>query len=82
MSGSVRKMLLGWKCVFVGKRKKKVWRTTPCLFWTMWKVRNRIIFKEDILSIQKLNYLFLLLFCSETKLSIKNGPSTLIGFID
>ena len=24
MSGLVRKMLLGWKCAFVGKRRKKV----------------------------------------------------------
>ena len=34
------------------------------------------------LSIQKLKYLFLFLLWSETKLSIENGPSTLVGFID
>ena len=52
MSGSVQEMLLGWKCAFVGKRRKKVWQTTPsCLFWTVWKARNRIAFKDDFLSI-------------------------------
>ena len=83
MSGSVRDMLLGWKGTFVGKRRKKVWQAAPsCLFWTLWKARNRIVFKEDVLSIQKLKYLFLFLLWSETKLSIENSPSTLDGFID
>ena len=60
MSGSVREMLLGWKCAFVGKRRKKVWQTAhSCLFWTVWKARNRIAFKDDFLSIQNLKYLFI-----------------------
>ena len=76
-------MLLGWKCAFVGKRRKKVWQIThSCLFWTVWKARNRIAFKDDFLSIQNLKYLFLFLLWSETKFSIENGPSTLVGFID
>ena len=76
-------MLLGWKGSFVGKRRKKVWQTTPsCLFWTVWKARNRIAFKDDFLSIQNLKYLFLFLLWSETKFSIENGLSTLVGFID
>ena len=81
--GLVREMLLGWKSAFVGKRRKKVWQAAPsCLLWIVWKARNRIVFKEDILSIQKLKYLFLLLLWSETKLSIESGPSTLVVFID
>ena len=83
MSGSMREMLLGWKGAFVGKRRKKVWQTTPsCLFGTEWKARNRIAFKDDFLSIQNLKYLFLFLLWSETKFSIENGPSTLVWFID
>ena len=81
--GLVRDMLLGWKGTFVRKRRKKVWQVAPsCLFWTVWKARNRIVFKEDVLSIHKLKYLFLFLLWSETKLSIENSPSTLDGFID
>ena len=83
MPGLVREMLLGWKSAFVGKRRKKVWQAAPfCLLWIVWKARNRIVFKEDILSIQKLKYLFLLLLWSETKLSTESGPSTLVVFID
>ena len=76
-------MFLGWKGAFVGKRRKKVWQTTPsCLFWIVWKARNRIAFKDDFLSIQNLKYLFLFFLWLETNLSIKNGSSTLVGFID
>ena len=83
MSGCVQEMLLSWKSAFVGKRRKKVWQAAPsCLFWTVWKTRNRIVFKDDFFSIQKLKYLFLFLLWLETKLSIENGPLTLSGFID
>ena len=83
MSVSVREMVLGWKSAFVGKRRKKVWQAAPsCLFWTVWKTRNIIVFKDDFLSIQKLKYLFLFSLLSKTKLFIENGPSTLVGFID
>ena len=83
MSGFIREMVLGWKSAFVGKRRKKVWQAAPsCLFWTVWKTRNRIVFKDDFFSIQKLKYLVLFLLLSENKFSIENGPSTLVGFID
>ena len=82
MPVTVREMLLGWKGAFVGKRRKIVWQVAPCLFWTVWKARNRIVFKDDFLSIQNLKYLFLFLLWLETKLSIENGPSNLVGFID
>ena len=58
-------MLLGWKGVFVGKRIKKVWQATPCLFSIVWKAINRIVFKEDILS--------------NTKTKIFVSPSALVG---
>ena len=31
MSGLVWEMLLGWKCVFFGKRRKKVWQAALSL---------------------------------------------------
>ena len=72
MSCSMTKSLLGWKCAFVGKRRKKVWQPTPsCLFWIVRKARNRIVFKEDFLSILKLKYLLLFLLWLKTKLSIE-----------
>ena len=83
MLGSMGEMLLGWKGAFFGKRMKKVWQRAPsCLFWIVCKARNRIVFKDDFLSIQNLKYLFLFLLWLEIKVSIENGPSTLVGFID
>ena len=83
MLGSVRELLLSLKSVFLDKRRKKVWQAAPlCLFWTVWKARNRIVFRDDIMSIQKLKSLFIFLLWMEAKLFIENGHPTLVGFID
>ena len=69
--------------LFCGKKRKVVWQLRPlCLFWVIWKARNTIAFEDGVLSIQKLKVSFVYLFWSETKLWIKDGPSTLIDFID
>ena len=51
-------------------------------FWTVWKTRNDIVFRDEVLSIQTLKSLFVHLFWSETKVSIVDGPMTLVHFID
>ena len=68
---SVRETLLGWNGFFVGKKRK-----------TVWKIRNRIAFEDDVLSIQMLKTSFLYSLWSETKLYIKDGPSTFFYYID
>ena len=80
---SVKETLLGWRGSFVGKKRKVVWQVGPlCLFWVIWKARNRIAFEDSVLSIQRLKASFVYLLWSETKLWIKDGPSTLIDFVD
>ena len=80
---TVKATLLGWDGSFVGKKKKEVWKTGPlCIFWTVWKTRNKIAFKDDVLSVQRLKSSFIFFLWSKTKLFIKDGPSTLVGFID
>ena len=75
--------LLSWGSFRVGKKQRKVWQAgSSCLFWTIWKTRNKIAFTDDVLSIQKLKTSFVLHLWSETKLSIEDGPSTLVTFID
>ena len=67
----------------MGKKCKKVWRAAPHhIFWMVWKARNRLAFKDDMLSIQKLKYSFILFFWSETKLFIVECPLTITNFID
>ena len=79
---SVRQTLEGSRGSFVGKKRKEVWRAGPlCLFWTIWKARNKIAFEDAMLSIQKLKSSFVYFLWVETKLGIKEGPTTLVEFI-
>ena len=58
-----------------------MWRTESlCLFWTVWKARNKIAFEDEVPSIQNLKSC--VFFWSKNKLCIKDGPSTLVGFIN
>ena len=80
---SVKETLIGWRGSFVGKKRKVTWQMgLLCLFWVIWKARNSITFEDGVLSIQKLKISFVYLLWLETKLWIKDGPSTLIDFIE
>ena len=80
---SVNETLIGWRGSFMGKKRKVTWLLGPlCLFWVIWKARNSIAFEDGVLSIQKLKISFVYLLWSETKVWIKDGPSTLLDFID
>ena len=82
MSTTVKEMLSGWNGTFVGKKRKGVWKANPlCLFWTVWKARNKVAFEKEELSIQRLKSSFVYFLWSEMKLSIKYGPSTLVDFV-
>ena len=80
---SVRETLLSWQTSSVGKKHRKVWKAAPLhIFWTVWKARNRLAFKDDVISIQRLKYSFLCSLWSEAKLFIVECPQTLVNFID
>ena len=67
----------------MGKKRKAVWKVGPlCLFWSIWKTRNKIAFEDSVLSIQRLKASFVYLLWLETKLFIKYDHLTLIDFID
>ncbi|RVX10352.1 hypothetical protein CK203_016077 [Vitis vinifera] len=83
LPSSVRETLLSWHGSFVGKKRRKVWRVAPLyIFWTVWKARNRLAFKDDVLSIQRLKYSFVYSLWSEAKLFIVEYPLTMVNFID
>ncbi|RVW52364.1 hypothetical protein CK203_072021 [Vitis vinifera] len=64
---SVRYTFSGWCGFNLGKKRRKVWKTTPlCIFWVVWKERNRIAFDNEKLSIHRLKNSFVLVegwFC-------------------
>ena len=67
----------------MGKKRKVAWQLGPlCLLWVIWKARNTMTFEDGVLSIQRLKASFVYLLWSKTKLWIKDGPSTLIDFIN
>ena len=56
---SVKEALFSWRGSFVGKKRKKIWNFIPlCIFWTVWKERNRLTFRGGVLDIQKLKNSF------------------------
>lgn len=66
----------------MGKKSRAVWNTGPlCLFWSIWKAKNKIAFEDGCVFLQKLKAFFVFLLWSESKLFIKNGPSTLIDLV-
>ena len=55
---TVKEVLSSWRGPFVGKKKKKIWKSISlCIFWTVWKERNRLTFRGGYLTIQKLKIL-------------------------
>ena len=62
ISGSVQDTLeLEWGQI--GKKQRKTWQARPfCLFWSVSKARNAIVFRDEILSIQRLNASFVFCF--------------------
>ena len=44
----------------MGKKRKKVWRAAPlCLFWTVWRERNRVAFDIEVFSALRLKGSFI-----------------------
>ncbi|RVW89825.1 hypothetical protein CK203_034486 [Vitis vinifera] len=82
MPCSVRETLLSWQTSSVGKNTGKCGGGALHIFWTVWKARNRLAFKDDDISIQRLKYSFLCSLWSEAKLFIVECPQTLVNFID
>ena len=73
---------MSWDNCWVGKKRRKVWHVaSSCLFWSVWKARNGVAFRDKIIYIYRLKISFVPLLWAKTKLFIVNGPSTLIEFV-
>ena len=47
--------LLAWQRAAVGKKRKKIWMAEPlCMLWTLWYARNRLVFENEVTSVQRI----------------------------
>ena len=66
----------------MGKKRKKIWKSTPlCIFWMVWKKRNRLAFRGGLLAIQSLKNSFVRNLWSWAKLYREEESSSLLGFL-
>ena len=67
----------------MGKKRKKVWKFIPlCIFWMVWKERNRLAFRGGVLNIQKRKNFFVCNLWSWAKLYLGEETLFLIGFLE
>ena len=57
----------------MGKKRKKIWKFIPlCIFWMVWKERNRLAFRGGSLAVQKLKNSFVCNLWSWARLFIRD----------
>ena len=80
---SVLHTLLAWQGAVVGKKRKKIWLAAPlCLFWNLWRVRNRLVFDKEIPSAQRIKSNFVTnLWYWANQHSVDNTHSVIDFFI-
>ena len=79
----VKDAIISWKGPFVGKKRRKFWKSVPlCIFWTIWKERNCIAFRDETLAVQRLKHSFVSSLWSWNSLHIGEEVSSLIGFLE
>ena len=78
---SVRDTLSGWCGFNLDKKRRMVWKAAPlCIFWAVWKKRNRIAFDNEEFSIHRLKNSFICNLWLWTKLIVNDGPLPLLNF--
>ena len=80
---SVLEVLLSWRGSFVRKKRKKIWNSIPlCIFWTVWKEKNRLAFRGGSLDIQKFKNFFVCNLWSWARVYIGEETYSLLGFLE
>ena len=79
---TVRQLLLTWQSASVGKKRKRVLLAAPlCLFWTLWKERNRVAFENEAPSTHGMKSVFLFTLWSWAKLYSVDNLNSLVRFL-
>ena len=83
MPNSIKETILSWSGSFVGKKRKKAWNATPlCLFWTLWKDKNRRVFEDTKLADQTILWSFLYMFLDWVRVHVDCTSWSIFDFID
>ena len=53
-----------------------------CIFWSVWKEKNRLAFGNEDLSLQRLKNSFVYNLWSWVRVSLVESPSSLVSFLD
>ena len=65
----------------MGKKQVKVCKAAPlCLFWMVWRERNRVAFENEDLSIQRMKFSFVSNLWSWSKCCNVDRPNSLFNF--
>ena len=79
---TVKEVLYSWRGAFVGKKRKKLWNSIPLfIFWTVWKEKNKLAFRGELV-IQKIKYSFVCNIWDWAKLYMGEEPNSFIGFLE
>lgn len=66
-----------------GNRKGKAWKVSlHSTFWIVWRQRNRFVFEDEALNIQKWKMACVSNFWSWMRVILGDHLNTLVGFID
>ena len=78
---SVLHTLLAWQGAAVGKKRKKIWLAAPlCLFWNIWRARNRLVFDNEVPSAQRIKANFVTNLWSWANLHSVDNTHSLVDF--
>ena len=66
----------------MGKKHKKIWMAAPlCLFWTLWRARNRLVFKNEVTSAQRIKANFVTNLWTWVNLYCVDNMNSVLDFL-
>ena len=73
--------LLAWQGAAVGKKRKKIWMAARlCLFWTLWRTRNRLVFENEVTFAQRIKANFVSNLWSWANLYRADNTNSVLDF--
>ena len=79
---SVLNNLLAWQGASVGKKRKKIWLAAPlCLFWNIWRARNRLVFENEVPNAQRTKASFVTNLWSWANLHSDDYTHSVVDFL-